>query len=218
MSRRIAAAASLAALALGVAVARAGNREQIKLTAADQSAARAAIVHKSDLGSSWSGGRKKPDLSSSVPPCAGYHPKQSDLVLTGAAKSEFSSTGFDVVSEAQVLRTRRMVALDWQRSVLAPGTDKCLRSMIGKELGSSARLVSFARLAFPRLATYTRAFRFVFDVSASGQKVRVISDIVLVGRSRTELTLTMAAPASAKAALTHTERELARITLARVRA
>jgi hypothetical protein len=90
--------------------------------------------------------------------------------------------------------------------------------MIGKELGSSARLVSFARLAFPRLATYTRAFRFVFDVSASGQKVRVISDIVLVGRSRTELTLTMAAPASAKAALTHTERELARITLARVRA
>jgi len=48
--------------------------------------------------------------------------------------------------------------------------------------------------------------------------VRVLTDLVLVGRSRTELTLTVVGPASAKSAISAAERRLARVFITRARA
>jgi hypothetical protein len=48
--------------------------------------------------------------------------------------------------------------------------------------------------------------------------VRVLTDLVLVGRSRTELTLTIVGPVSAKSALSAAERRLAGALIARARA
>jgi hypothetical protein len=208
--------AGAVALTTAAVVLAGDGKEQIKFNPADQAAARAVVIRRADLGSSWVGGPTKPDLSSG-PTCANYHPKVSDLVLTGAARTTFQRTGFEFDSQSGVLKTRRMVALDWKRSVLAPGAVSCLRRTIGKGLGSNASVVSFRKLPFPQLATYAALFRGVIAVT-QGKTVRVLTDLVLVGRSRTELTLTIVGPAAAKSALSAAERRLARALITRARA
>jgi hypothetical protein len=220
MTRRIALVLMAAAVALvtAVEVSAGDGKEQIRFNPADQAAARAVVIRRADLGSSgWAGGPAKPDLSSG-PSCPNYHPKVSDLVLTGAARTTFQRSGFELDSQSGVLKARRMVALDWRRSVLAPGVVPCLRQSIGKGLGSNAKVVSFKKLPFPQLATYAALFRGVISVQAQGKTVRVLTDLVLVGRSRTELTLTVVGPASAKSAISAAERRLARALITRARA
>ena len=218
MTRRTVFALASAMVALTIAAAvSAGGGEQIRFNAADQAAARAVVIRRADLGSSgWQGGRVKPDLSGG-PTCPNYHPKVSDLVITGAAKADFRRSGFEFASQVQVLKTRRMVALDWRRSVLAPGVVSCLRRTLANGLGSTAKVISFAKLPFPHLSTYSALFRGVISVQAQAQTVRVLTDIVLVGRSRTEINLTIAGPAAAKSGISAAERRLARALLARVR-
>src|SRR5690349_24680665 len=96
--------ALLAALAVAAAAGAAGapGVEQVHLTAADQANAKAAGVARSDLGPGWTGGARKPS-GPSTPSCGSWHPKQSDLVLTGEAESDFKQPGFEIESEAQVL-------------------------------------------------------------------------------------------------------------------
>ena len=195
------------------------DKEKIQLTSAGQAAARAALLTRADLGSSsgWTGGPKKPDLSP-TPPCAGFDPKQSDLTLNGAAESVYKHpAGIQFDSNVQVLATPHMVALDWRRSVLAPGLIPCLRSGFAKTLGPSARLVSLERIAFPKLATYAAAFRSVIEVTSGATRVRVMADIVLVGRGRTEITLTTTAPFASVGTIAPAEIRLARILISRIR-
>jgi hypothetical protein len=194
------------------------NREQIRFNAVDQAAARAAVLRRVDLGSAgWVGGATKPDLSSTMR-CSGYEPRQSDLVLTGAAEADFRRTGLDVRSAAQVLKTRSMVARDWRRTVVDPRALACLRHTVAAQLRANQRLVSFRKIAFPRLARYAAAYRSLIAVQAQGRSVLVAVDVVVVGRSRTELTLTVAVPAAARASISQAEVRLARLLLARARA
>jgi hypothetical protein len=194
------------------------NREQIRFNAVDQAAARAAVLRRVDLGSAgWVGGATKPDLSSTMR-CSGYEPRQSDLVLTGAAEADFRRTGLDVRSVAQVLKTRSMVARDWRRTVVDPRALACLRHTVAAQLRANQRLVSFRKIAFPRLARYAAAYRSLIAVQAQGRSVLVAVDVVVVGRSRTELTLTVAVPAAARASISQAEVRLARLLLARARA
>jgi hypothetical protein len=218
--RGTAAALALAtAVVLTPAALLAGTgKERIRLNAADQRAARAATVRRTDLGSgAWSGGRVKPDLSPG-PTCPNYHPKQSDLVLTGAAESTFRNGPLAFDSQVQVLQTKRMVSLDWRRELLAPGAIPCLRRHLGKNLGSSAKVLSFVKAPFPRLARYTAAFRARVDVAVLGKTAHLIVDSVLIGRSRTEISLTTVAPAAARSAVAAAERRLARRIVGRARA
>jgi hypothetical protein len=194
------------------------NRERVHLTRADQAAARVAVLRRSDLGSpGWAGGSVKPDLSSTLN-CPGYTPRQSDLVLTGAAEADFHHTALQLQSVAQVLQTRAMVARDWQRTVVDPRALSCLRHAVTRGLTTGERLVSFRKIAFPRLAAYSTAFRAVVEFRALGKRVQVLADVVLVGRSRTELTLSLAAPAAASASISRAEIRLARLLLNRVQA
>jgi hypothetical protein len=206
-----------AVLAAAGAALAAGGKEQIKLNAHDNASARAAVVKSADLGSGWTGGLVKPDLSP-PPTCPGYNPKQSDLVLTGVAESHFMRTGLDIQSETQVLKTAQMVSLDWHRSVDTAGLVPCLRTHLGKSLGAAAKVISFAKTSFPQVATYAAAFRALVDVTAAGKTVHVLVDIVPFGRGRTELTLTVTAPASAASAVTAGEIRLARLLVARAKA
>lgn len=199
---------------VGVAVA---DKEKIALTKAGQSAARAAVIRRSDLGAAtgWTGGARTPDLSGQMP-CTSFHPKQSDLVLVGAAQTVWKHAGLELDSEAQVLKTPAMVQLDWRRTVLAPQMLPCMRSGLAKGLGSSARLVSLRPLPFPQLATYTHAYRALADVTVATGTVRVVVDMVLVGRGRTEITLSVTAPAAGAGAAGAAEITLARLLAARI--
>jgi len=72
---------ALAAAALG--------KEKIRLSAADTAVARAVVIRRSDLRprQGWKGGLVKPDFSRPV--CPFFHPNNSDLVVTGAAESDW---------------------------------------------------------------------------------------------------------------------------------
>jgi hypothetical protein len=204
-----------ALLSAGVAGA---DKEKVRLTAAGRAAAREAVVRLADLGAGarWTGGVRKADLSSTMP-CAGYRPKQSDLVLIGAAKTVWKTTGLQIASEAQVLKTPAMVRLDWKRTVLAPQVLPCLRRGLAKSLPTSQRFISLRQIAFPRLATYTRAYRALIDVTTSTATTRVMVDIALVGRGRSEITLVTTAALAAAPVVKPAEIRLARLLAARIR-
>jgi hypothetical protein len=220
-ARRIVGLLTLLGLLAGLAAAAwaGGGKEQIRLNARDQANARGAVLERADLGTAtgWTGGSKKPDLSS-TPPCAGFQPKQSDLVLTGAAETDWKHPGLEVDSEAQVLQTAQMVRLDWQRSMVSPKLLPCLRQAFAKEAGATAKVVSVRKVPFPHLGTYTALFRVLVDVTSVGTTVRVRSDAILIGRSRTELTLTVTAPAAAAAGVDPAELQLARLLAGRISA
>jgi hypothetical protein len=200
--------------ALVLAGAALADAIQVHYTAADQAAARAELVRVGDLGAGWKGVSRKPDVSSDLG-CTSYKPKQSDLVVTGAAAAEFTYTGLDIRSEAHVLRSARMVVLDWQRTVVAPQVLPCLRQAATKNTEPQAKFVSLNRLAFPRITARTAAFRALVDVTSGGTTVRVLIDIVAIGKGRSELTLTTTAPYAARASVQTAEVRLARIIAAR---
>jgi hypothetical protein len=222
VSRWIVVSAAAAGLALTFVLVALADKEPVHLTAADQAFAHAAVLQKADLGTvgTWTGGAVKPDLNSSFPCGSTFQPKQSDLLLTGAAETVFKQPGISLDSEAQVLQTPQMVKLDWQRTVLAPQVLPCLRIGFAKTATASTRFVSIRRIAFPRVAQYTYALRALFDVksAATGTTVRVFVDVVLVGRGRTELSLTTTAPFVADASVRAAEARLALIMAARARA
>ena len=116
-----------------------------------------------------------------------------------------------------MLKTAPMVKLDWQRSVLAPGLLSCLRSYLAKGAPANAKVRGMQKLAFPRVAQYTAAFRLVLDVTASGTTASMLVDLLLVGRGRTEITLTTVAPYDARAPIKAAEERLARLLVARIR-
>jgi hypothetical protein len=196
----------------------AGNpsKEKIALTSAGNAQAKAEVVRRADMGAGWKGGFQKPDLSSSMP-CTTYHPKQSDLVVIGAAQTRFSRPALEVDSEAQVLRTAAMVRRDWQRTILDPRVIPCLRQGFTKALGSHAKLVSFRRVAFPHVAPLTRAFRMVATVATQFGPVPLEIDFVAMGSGSNELTLTLSGPTVARSTLHATEVRLGRVLAGRVR-
>jgi hypothetical protein len=208
------------ALAAGAAATKPSlDKEQVRLTSSGQAAARAVVVTKSDLGTSatWNGGAVKPSPPS-APPCATYHPKQSDLTLIGQAETKWAASGLQIDSEADVLRTPAMVRLDWQRTVLAPQMTPCIRAALTTQFTGGNRLVSFGQVGFPRVATYARAYRAIVSVANGSSSVPVLLDLVLVGRGRTEITLTVIAPDGARASISAAEVRLARLMISRVRA
>jgi hypothetical protein len=220
MTRRTASTVTALALALASAtgVFAGDGKQQIKLNKRDQAAARAAVIRRTDLGSTrWLGGAVKPDLSS-TPNCPHFHPKVSDLVVTGAAETAFHRGTLEFSSVAEVLKTRRMVRLDWRRSVIPRAAVPCVRRTLAQGLPTGARIVSFARVPFLRVGARSTRFRGVIRIDMLGRTARLVADIVITFRSRTEITLNAAGPASAARPITAAEARLARALVSRVRA
>jgi hypothetical protein len=225
MKRRgsLSALAVLSVVALATAAAASAvdpGREKIRFNAADQAAARAAVIRRTDLRprGGWKGGAVRPDLSPS-PTCPNYHPKLSEFVLTGAAGTDWRRLGLEFHSEANVFQTAQMVRREWQLQVQAPAAVPCLRSVFARTLAAAgARLVSFERIPFPRIAPYAAAFRAVVDDKSQGQAARMMFETILVGRGRTEIVLTTSGPYGARTTISEEGLRLARILVGRIRA
>jgi hypothetical protein len=218
--RRALAIAVLAAIACVAApTAGATDHEKVKLTPAGQAAALAPGLKKADLPkeTGWTGGAKKPDLASNIS-CGKYSPKQSDLVVNGASDALFKHTGLQLESEVDVLATPRMVQLDWQRTVTSPRALQCLRSILAKPGSAKEKFVSFKALALPRIAPLTAAWRVIYDIKGPSTIARVMSDIILVGRGRTEVSLTTTALLASAPTVAPLELQLAARLAARIRA
>jgi hypothetical protein len=212
----ILAASAVAVLALVVVGAAFGDKEQVRLTKADMAKARAIALRISDIGGAgrgWTGAAKKPDPPSSLD-CGTYSPKQSDLVLTGQAETDYAVSGLEFDNQVEILKTARMVKLDWQRSVGSPELLPCLRRLFAKNLPASEKLISFSRIGFPKIGTYSAAYRAIIDVGATS-KTRVMIDFALVGIDRTEITLITTAPYAVAKQVSLAEVQLARALIAR---
>jgi len=212
--RALLTALCVSAVAAGAAFAATGEKEQVHLTKADQAAAKRAVASRSDLGSgNWTGGFSKPDLSQSAG-CANFHPKQHDLVITGAAETDWSDQGLQLDTQAQILKSRAMVAADWRRTILAPGAVSCLRSRLLKKLGT-VTFVSFRRVIFAPVATNAEAFLMLVDVKTNTGKVRVAVEFVAIAHGRTELTIVSVVNNAVQKVVAQIDAQIARALVAR---
>ena len=100
--------------------------------------------------------------------------KRSDLVLTGAAKSEFKleAAGASITSESNILQTRAMVGAEWRRSVGNSSYMACARKVVMNADDPKVKFVSFKKIAFPKLAQYSTRYRMVADYGDAGNAVQ----------------------------------------------
>lgn len=168
--------------------ARAGHWK-VAFTKAGQAAAAKAVLLQSDLGAGWTGSGAKPNLA--APRCAGGKTKSAAPVAIGAAKIDWTNgSHVTIKSQAVVLRTAKMVGLDWKHTVAAPQILSCTRKTVLRTLPKDEKLVSLGWQRFPHVTKYTREARAVLSVSGAPAVV----DFLVIGSGRDELTLTFAAP------------------------
>jgi len=214
MGRLLVAFAAALALA-GAAAAGTADHNQVKLTAADQAAAKQTVVRLADLGAGWKGGFVKFDLNDTLV-CANYHPRQSDLVLTGAAEARFATGASQLDSVAQVFRSADMVTTDWHRSVLNAQLVPCLRETLAGSLSPAERIASIGRVAFPQgHGVLAREFRTVLDVTSNGSTGKGVVDLIVFARGRSELSLTAIGSYAERAGISRAERALVGLMLLR---
>ena len=85
----------------------------------DDAVAAAIAVKATDAptGLKLTGGPTKPDETPDTDSCDGKRPKESDLVITGAAATDLSGTAVSVHSEVELFKTVAMAATDDARQM-----------------------------------------------------------------------------------------------------
>ena len=163
-----------------------------KINPADERKATSIVFKRTDFAAGWK--RSTTPSDDDDLNCSFYHPDGSDLTLTGDAESEFQrSGGFpSVLSYADVYATSKDAAAAWSRTV-KPALARCLAQFfqsVVSEPGTKVTVVNYGKIAFPRVAPRTAAFRInvKMTVTQNDQTVTVplTLHIVVVGRGRAE--------------------------------
>lgn len=191
-----------------------------RFTAADQAAAKAVVLKATDVAPGMRGGVEKNAKAPSAKGCPGlWEPRQSDLVITGVAKSEFAGSGLRFSSLAQVYKTERMARLDWDRTVVHPGVVPCLRKMIAADADPAFTVVAVKRTQFPRIGRAAVRIRMIADVTATpgATPMRILVDSIAFGRGRTGVSLELWAPYADRIPAHAAEVRLAKLLAGRIR-
>jgi hypothetical protein len=216
-------AAGVVALALGLVQVALAEVPVVKFNAADQAAAKAALLTLADFraGSGWKGGPQKQTKAFTADVCPGlWDPKQADLVITGVAASEFTGPGMHASSGVQVYRTIQMARLDWKRSVVDPAFVRCLKRQAAANPTPNVRFVSVNSTPFPRIGQQAAArIRVIADAmpAGGGAPVRIVVDEVAFGRGRVGISLSLSGPYAGRAALDAAEVRMAQTIVHRIR-
>lgn len=166
-----------------------------RIDPADQAKARAVVLKRTDLGAGWK--TVPPSPEESEPTCPGYDPDSSDLTLTGQAEADFERRGGATVSSSvEVFISRSDALKSWSRAA-TPGLPRCLASTLRKSVeedGGKATIVKQGRIAFPRTAPRSVAFRVGARLTLEQQgkppvHVPITIHLVGVGRGRADATL-----------------------------
>jgi hypothetical protein len=160
---------------------------QKKLTRADNARARAMLVKRGDLpgGLRVRGGSGGEEPHVDCPAVS-----EADLTLTGEAEGQVFSFGTAFVeSGAQVYESVADANASWRRSTSAAGT-QCISAVLRREYAKQgARLVSLRKIAFPRVAGRTVAYRIEARVTSAQGEVPLYLDLVAVIHSRAHATV-----------------------------
>jgi hypothetical protein len=205
---------TVALLALLSAAAARADAPTVRIAAADQVRAEAALLRLSDIGAGWQGGRV-PTSKLTAPNCPGFDPKESDLVVTGHADARFSNprASATLAQDVQVLRSERAVRTDFARTITS-GLGRCLAYQLKKEPGVAS--VSVARIAFPKLGTIAAAYRATLLLKTVHGTVKFYGDYVFIGTGRYEFALRVLAPSPVVDQLVNFETAMARILIKRL--
>lgn len=157
-----------------------------RIRAADQAKARAMLLRKSDLGPGFIAQQTNtPDTHLT---CEGLD--ESDLTVTGEAESPTWTQGVGfVVSAVNVYATVTDANASWARGTRGTGT-RCLRDQLADEFATQGvALESLRKVAFPRVAERTVAYRVTLSGTVQSTTVRVIIDLVILKHSRGQAAL-----------------------------
>jgi hypothetical protein len=181
LTRVLAAAVLLALVVAGTALAARGDPQR-QIRAADEARARAMLLVRTDLPPGFK--KAPPEPESEDPYCKALD--ESDLTLTGDAEQPgFRKSVFFVASASQVYRTTSDANTSWRRGT-SPAGVRCARTQIAAEItGDGGTFRSFRRIAFPRVASRTAAFR----VEARREQIPVILDFVAMQHARAHVSV-----------------------------
>jgi hypothetical protein len=207
--------AAAAALALAPVAYADTFRQQV--SAADAAAARASVIHRSDIGQPWKGGFLPAGIGTDVI-CANFRPRFSDLVVTGAAASRYTATGSTLTSITQVMQSEQMMTTLWRRFTGARGFISCARRTAARTLPAPTHFVSLRELKIPPIGRRSRAWRMVYDVDlGQGETMRMVSDTFITERGRSQVTLMSTMPVAWRSVLFPKEILIARVLTSRIR-
>lgn len=185
------------------------TKEKIARTRAGNAEAAALVLKKHDLPAGWSGGSTKPDLSSDLG-CSTYKPKQSDLVLIGAAATLWRHRSWSLDSQTDVLRTPRMVRLDWKRTVTDPRVLPCLRQAFAQQAKPGGeKLISLRWIPIPWFGAFSKEYRLKMALLSQSPAIRVTIDALVFGAGRNELSLIASGLSSHEPAFFRLQKQLA---------
>jgi hypothetical protein len=173
--RALCIAIALALVATGSAPAARGDPKQA-IRPADQARAKAMLLRAPDAA----GFTVTPaGADSPTPYCKPLD--ESDLTLTGDAESPSFAAGTTLLqSYAQVYASRAQSEASFRRGTSTAG-ERCARDVLRKELArDGVRLVSYERVAFPRVGEQSVMYRAVI----SGRGVAGYVDALLVRHGR----------------------------------
>jgi len=203
-----------------MAAAQAASANRVHTNPADQAAAKRGVLRLADLPAitSWTAenihGGGGYAASSSLS-CKSYAPKDSDLVTTGQAISQFSAPGAEIQNEVTMLSTERMVELDWRRTIVARLLP-CLREAFLRGGGGSLHVVPLRQMRFPKVAPHAAAYRLTYGMKLKGKDTVGAADFIVLAGGRFEITFFLVANlgsgsqrASGEAGMTVIERVLA---------
>ncbi len=192
---------------------------KVRLNAADQARATAALLVQSDLGNAWANHSTQTPSSLKAPVCPSLRPDYSKLTLTGHAESVFDNGngGISVVSDVEVWKTAKQ-AEQHMNALLKPKLPTCLKYSFLKSPGGS-KLILFPVKArkLGKFADVSVSYRAPIGYKSGGKIQSVISDFVFLRTGDTEIYLNVVAPSSAEDQLTAFETRLARTLAKRVR-
>jgi len=218
--RPVVAALVVGLVATAVAVAADGPRgETIRLNPSDQASARAATLRRSDLGPEsgppWKKVPAKPILSAPVDCPAGAD--MSRFVVTGAARTRWLGGIIEVDSQTDVFETSRMLRGELQKRVASPHALACLRlSLSGSLAEQGDTLVSLGRISVRHLGAPAFGLRAV--TLERGLPDLLLTEAIVIGRSRTVIVVTVNGFVQDEAEILATARNCARIVAGRIQA
>jgi len=186
--RRLLACALLFAFLVASASALATHQDpQERLTKADNARARAMLVKRTDLPAGF-----RPQLSTGADPhvdCSASV-SESDLTLTGDAEGQQLALGVTFVSSAaRIYESVADASVSWRRSTSTAGIT-CATQVLRREFAKQGvSLVSLRKVAFPRVAERSVAYRVELSAMTAQGTAPVFVDIVALQRSRSQATV-----------------------------
>ncbi len=185
--------ALLSTTVLAVSIVAGAQANKVKIVKADQAAAVAGVLQKSELPTAftWTAGKLDTTPTSSPTGCKGFHPKTSDLVTTGKASITYSAGGIQTQSQAELLQTAAMVKADFTRTFTSAFL-QCLAAQF-QSGAKGLKVLQGGKLNFPKDAPMTAAYRLIFSITANGKTNEGIVDLVALGSGRKELSFTLTA-------------------------